>query len=167
MAFTYYYYSAPVNIRQSTNSSANTTIWAMRNDTGSTKTVYIERIELNMAFDAGTPITRSLQRYDIVRFSAATPTGGTTLTVVPIDSSSPSTQITDVRQIDTGLTVSGISFGTSILTIGVPASDGATVNYSSSAIPIILASGEGFCIRLNNTAVVGQSITGFISWSER
>lgn len=167
MAFLYYNYSAPINVRQSTTSAANTTIWAMRNDLNSTKTIYIDHIEINMSFDAGTPLGRSLQRYDFVRFSSATPTGGSSITAVPNDSTAPSTQITDIRSVDTGLTTSGISFGTPIITVGVPATDSAVVNYQSSDIPIILGAGEGFCIRLTNTAVAGQGMTGFITWSDR
>lgn len=161
------YYSAPVNIRQTTNTSANSTVWAMRNSASSTKIIYIERLELNLAFDSGTPLTRSLQRYDFVRFSAANPTGGTALTVVPMDSSSASTQVSDLRFLDTGLTTTGITFSTPILTIGIPATDATSINYGISSIPVILAPGEGFCIRLNVAAITGQSITGFITWSER
>lgn len=166
-SYLYYTYSAPINIRQSATTAINTTVWSIRNDVSSTKTIFIESIQINMAFDSGTPLARSLQRYDFMKFSAATPTGGTSLTIVPTDSNAAATKITDARQVDTGLTVSGVSFGTPFLTVGVPATDSAVVNFQTTDIPIILNAGEGICIRLNVAAVVGQSMTGFISWSER
>src|SRR5258708_5807299 len=110
----------------------------MRNDAASTKIIFIESIQVTMAFDSGTPLGRSLQRYDIIRFSAATPSGGTAITVVPTDSSAPSTQVTSVASAAAGLTVTSVSFGAPILTIGVPATDGANVNYQNSAVPVIL-----------------------------
>lgn len=167
MAYLYNIYSAPINIRQSAASIAGTTVWSMRNNTSSTKVIFIESLQINMAFDVATPITRQLLRYDFVRFSAATPTGGTTVTVVSDDSTAPSTQITDVRFLDTGLTTTGVTFGTANLTVGVPATDSAVVNYQTSNIPIFLAAGEGICLRLNVASLAGQSMTGFISWSER
>lgn len=165
--YLYYYYSLPINIRQSASTTSNATIWGMRNQSASTKLIFIDSIQINMAFDSGTPLTRSLQRYDFIKFSTATPTGGTVINPVAGDTSAPASQITDSRFLDTGLTTTGLVFGTSFLTLGVPATDSAIVNYQSTSIPIILAAGEGLCIRLNNNAVVGQSITGFISWSER
>lgn len=162
------YYSLPVNVRSSsTGVAANSTIWSMRNDPSSSVTVIIETISLNMSFDMGTPLTRSLQRYDFIRFSAATPTGGTAITPDPTMSSSPTSQITDARLLDTGLTTTGLSFGNPFLTVGVPATDSAVVNYENSTMKIYLSPGEGLCIRLNNASVQGQSITGFIQWSER
>ena len=162
------FYSLPVNVRQgSTGTAANSTIWSMRNDPTSTKTIVIEEVSLNMSFDMGTPLGRSLQRYDFIRFSAATPTSGTALTVVSTISTNPTSAVTDARFVDTGLTTTGITFGTAFLTVGVPATDSAVVNYQSSNTNIYLNPGEGLCIRLNNASVAGQSITGFISWSER
>lgn len=161
------YYSAPVSIRQTAASAANSTVWAMRNAAASTKTVVIERIYLLISFDAGTPITRSFQRYDLVRFSAATPTAGTAVTVVLQDSSNAATQVTDVRFLDTGLTTTGVTFGTSFATVGVPASDGATNVYVRDVVGFKLAPGEGFAIRLNTAAVIGQDLDGEIVWSER
>lgn len=161
------YYSLPVNIRQTAATAANATVFAMRNAAASTKTVYIEDIELLMAFDVGTPLTRSLQRYDLVRFSAATPTAGTALTVVMMDSAAAATQVTDARFVDTGLTTTSVSFGTAFATISCPATDATTSHFHRSGIALKLAAGEGFCIRLTVAAVVGQSLSGCITWSER
>lgn len=161
------YYSLPINIRQTAATAANATVFALRNAAASTKTVYIEDIQLLMAFDTATPLTRSLQRYDLVRFTTATPTAGTALTVVAMDSSAAATQVTDARFLDTGLTTTSVVFGSAFATIGCPATDATTSEFSRNGISIKLAPGEGFCIRLTVAAVVGQSLTGCVTWSER
>lgn len=162
-----FYYSAPVGIRQSNNTGSGATVWAMRNPVGSAKVVFVESINLLMGFDAGTPLGRSFQKYDLVRFSAATPTAGSAITVVAMDSAAAASVVTDVRFVDTGLTTTSVSFGTAFATIGCPASDGSTNFYSRQGVALRLAAGEGLCIRLNGAAVQGQDLAGEIVWSER
>jgi len=164
---TYTYYSLPVKIRQTAATASGATILSMRNGAASTITVFIERIELLLAFDSGTPVTRSTQSYDLVRFSTATPTGGTALSVAQMYSGDVGTQIADARWLDTGLTTTGVVFNPPFATISLPASDGATTKYQREGIAVMLGVGEGLCIRLNSAAVVGQSISGEIVWSER
>lgn len=161
------YYSAPVQIRQSATTAANGTVFSMRNAAASTRTVYIERINLSMFFDTGTPLGRSLQRYSLCRFSAATPSTGTTETVIEMDNANPSTQVTDVRFLDTGLTTTSVSFESAFAIIGCPAVDGSVSPFVREGISFKLAAGEGFCIRLTVTAVIGQGLAGEIVWSER
>jgi hypothetical protein len=161
------YYSAPIKIRQSASTGSGATVWSMRNSASSTVTVFIERIELLLAFDSGTPLTRSLQLYDLVRFSTATPTGGTTVSVAQMYSGDTGTQVSDVRFLDTGLTTTGAVFNPPFCTIGCPATDATTTKYQRDTIALILGIGEGFCIKLNGAAVIGQSLTGEIVWSER
>jgi len=161
------YYSAPVNIRQSAATASNSTVWAMRNSATSTVTIFIERIELLMAFDSSTPSTRSTPRYDLVRFSTATPTGGTVISVAQMYSGDVGTQVTDARFLDTGLTTTGVVFNPAFATIGCPATDATTTKYQRQGIALMLGAGEGLCIKLNIASVVGQSLTGEIVWSER
>jgi hypothetical protein len=163
----YNYYSLPIKIRQTATTGSGTTILSMRNGTSSTVTIIIERMELLLGFDSATPAIRSTPCYDLVRFSTATPTGGTAITVAQMYSGDVGTQIADARWLDTGLTTTGVVFNTPFCTIGIPASDGHTTKYQRQDIALMLGVGEGFCIRLNGTAVVGQSITGEIVWSER
>jgi hypothetical protein len=160
------YYSLPVNIRQSAGTTAGTVVWAMRNNAASPKIVMIEDINLMMSFDAGTPITRQSLRYEFVRFNSATPTGGTQITPTMMDSTAPSTLVTDARYVDTGLTTSGMVFENAFASVGCPASDGVSVAYHRTK-PIKLAAGEGLAIRLNMNAVAGQGLFGEIIWSER
>lgn len=160
------YYSLPVGIRQSTATTAGTTVWSMRNNSGSPKIVMIERISLLMSFDAGTPLTRTSLRYELVRFNTATPSGGTSVSPTMMDSDAPATLVTDARYADTGLTVTSVVFENPFASVGCPASDGASVNYLRD-IPIKLAAGEGLAIRLNVAAMAGQGLFGEIIWSER
>lgn len=161
------YYSLPVSIRQSAGTSAGNVVWTMQNVSPSIKIVVIEKIDLTMSFDAGTPLTRTSLRYEFVRFNTATPTGGTQITPTPMDSNSPATVVTDARFLDTGLTTTGVVFeNTTISSVGCPASDGASVTYKRD-LPIKLAAGEGLAIRLNVASVAGQGLFGEIVWSER
>jgi hypothetical protein len=161
------YYSLPIKIRQTATTGSGATIFSMRNGTSSTVTIIIERMEFLLAFDSGTPVTRSTQSYDLVRFSTATPTGGTALSVAQMYSGDAGTQITDARWLDTGLTTTGVVFNSPFCTISCPASDGATTKFHRDGVALWLGVGEGFCIKLNGAAVVGQSISGEVVWSER
>jgi hypothetical protein len=163
----YNYYSLPIKIRQTATTGSGATIFSMRNGAASTVTIIIDRIELLLAFDSGTPLTRSTQSYDLVRFSTATPTGGTALSVAQMYSGDVGTQITDARWLDTGLTTTGVVFNPPFCTISCPATDATTTKYQREGIALMLGVGEGFCIKLNGAAVVGQSLSGEIVWSER
>lgn len=161
------YYSIPVNIRQTASTASGATVLSIRNSATSTVTIFIERIELLLAFDSATPSTRSTQRYDLVRFSTATPTGGTSISVAQMYSGDVSTQVTDARFLDTGLTITGVVFNPPFVTIGCPATDATTTKYTREGVALLLGIGEGFCIKLNGAAIIGQSLTGEIVWSER
>lgn len=162
------YYSAPVEVHQTAATATAATIWAMRNAAASTRTVYVERIQLSVDFSGTNPVTRSLLGYDLCRFSTATPTAGAAITVIKMDNSgNPSTQVTDVRDLDTGLTTTSVVFETAFATVAVGSTDGATREYTREGISLKLAAGEGLCIRLTNTAIIGLNISGEIVWSER
>lgn len=161
------YYSVALGFRQSAATAANSTVFSLRNPTGSTKTLFIELINLNMSFDSGTPLGRSTQTYNILGFNTATPTGGTAINIAPLDSNNPTSQVTDVRFLDTGLTTTGVVFGNKVMTISCPATDQTVINYKRENPIIKLMAGEGLAIRLGVAAVIGQSLAGEISWSER
>jgi len=167
-------YIANVNIRQTAVTAANSTVWAMRNVAGPL-TVYIRHIRLIVSFD-GTAAATTTLRYDIERFDTATPTGGTAVTVVKKRSTYATSNVTDVRFLDTGLTTTSVAFGAAFHTIGLAASvtnggmeqdlDFTTALERYNA-PFELASGEGLCIRLNVAAVVGLSLRGSVTWDEK
>lgn len=160
-------YSVAINIRQTASTAANATVFAMRNDAASTRKIKIEDIILNMSFDSGTPLGRSLQRYNLVGFNGATPTGGNQIIIASLDNTNPTSQVTDARSVDTGLTMAGVSFGPAIVTVGCPATDATVSQIRISDKRIVLAAGEGLAIRLASSAVAGQGLTGTIVWSER
>lgn len=161
------YYQLPINIRQTTNTSVGSVVWAMTNSSSSIKQVIIENINIIMSFDEATPSTRTTLAYELVRFNTVTPTGGTSIIPILIDSLTMTSSVTDARSLDTGLTISGIVFENPLTIITCPACDGSSINYVRNRIPIKLLAGEGLAIRLNADAIEGQSISGDIIWSER
>lgn len=162
------YYSAPVAIDQTAATAANATVWSMRNPSASTRTVYIERIYLNTTYDDATPVTRQTVRYNLCRFSTATPTAGTVITAIKMDNANPLTQVTDIRFLDTGLTTTGVVFESAFATLSQPATGGiGGTNFVLDKTSLKLAAGEGLCIRLATAALNGIGLCGQIVWSER
>lgn len=163
-------YLLPIQVRQTAATSAASTIWAMRNST--TISVYIKKIVVNTSFD-GTPAA-STGAYNFLRFNTATPTTGTALTVVKKSNSYGASNVTDARFLDTGLSVTSVVFETSFMQVGVARQNGSTQVMQSifdlsgyRNQPFILAPSEGLCIQLNVTAVIGDSIAGYVEWDER
>ncbi len=164
-------YFIPVNIRASAATAA-ATLWAMRN--GTTRNIHIRRIRLNSYFD-GTAAA-SLAQYALKRFSAATPTGGASIltSIAKKKSSMPASTIIDARFVDTGLTVAGVSFETGNLTFGSPRQNGAAgviqldfdVGGDENFDSLVLAPSEGLAIQNLATAVIGDSIIGYIEFDE-
>lgn len=165
-------YALPVNIRQTAATVANSTVWTMRN--GASKKMFLRRILLQILFD-GTAAAATTLKYMLARFSAATPTGGTALTAVKMQSTFPATTLADARFLDTGLTTTGITFETEWATLAIPASvtNGVVhvpipfIGSNEAKEPFVLAPNEGLAIRLQNAAVIGQGISGSIHWDER
>jgi hypothetical protein len=160
------YYSVPVNIRQTAATASGATVFAMRNSATSTLLVFVERMHFLLGFDAATGVVAT-PRYDLIRFSGATPTGGTAIPVAQMYSGDSATQVTDARFLDTGLTTTGVVFNSPFAEIGCPAALGVTALFTRQDIPLVLAPGEGFCIRTSTTTAVGISIVGEVVWSER
>lgn len=158
-------YCAPVRIRQNAATASGGTVWAMRFSSSATRKFYLQSMHLTATFDAATPLGRSLQSYDIMGFSNATPTSGTAITVVSMDGGAASS-VTDARFLDTGLTTTSVSFGTAFSTISVPAAEGAVSPYVRDSVGLALSAGQGLAIRLNGAAVVGQGLSGEVCWLE-
>lgn len=163
-------YATFVNIRQTAATAANATVFSFRNPANSEKNIYIEKINLVHAFDSATPVTpRSTLRYRLQGFGGATPSGGTTQTPAKLDSAMGASVGPDIRYLDTGLTTTGVSFGGIYSVISCPACDGSLSVFSKKKEDYVakLYAGEGFCFRLENAAIAGQSLCGEIIWSER
>lgn len=159
------YYSTFVNIRQSGNTAANSTVFAMRASPSHIRKIEIQKIELVASFDDATPLARSLMRYSLTRFSAATPTGGIVINAAEMDTNNPVTNVSDIRYLDTGLTTTNVVFHNPFAVIGVPAVSG-TVTYFKWNERFNILPGQGLCIRLLVQANLGQGLTGMIFWRE-
>ncbi len=165
-------YMAPIFIRQTFASVVDVCVWAMRNtQAAGGKKCRIKDLNLQTGFD-GT-VAASMGLYKLQRFSAATPTGGAALGVMKKSSAAPATVVTDVRQLDTGLTVAGVTFEPEYLVVAVNRQRG--LNYldlerdespGAENTEILLQPGEGLCLRLGAAAVIGDQLAGFVEWEE-
>lgn len=161
-------YAAAFSLRQTAASAANTTVFSMRNAAASTKVVFIEKMIFNMSFNATAPVARTNLSYIMQRFNTATPTGGTVIVVGKMDADDAATSVTDVRFLNTGLTVAGVVFETGVQAlIYSPNSGTAVSNYTDDAVGIKLKAGEGLAMLLGAAAIIGQEIGGVIVWSEK
>ena len=161
----------PVRIRQTAATAATATVWAMRN-THATKCAHVKNIRL---FAYGDASASGQVAYELCRFSGATPTAGTALTLIRMrNSSTYTTGVTDARFLDTGLTVAGVVFETAFAALQCQGGLGSGHHLDMDMLDLArtwsgfeLGPGEGLCIRLGATAVVGQRIAGGVFWDER
>lgn len=158
-------YNLPVIVRSTAATAAAPLIWAMRN--GTTRTIRIRQIMLTLDFD-GTPAVSSAQ-YLLARFSGANPTGGVALAVIRSSTADSLSTLADARQLDTGLGVAGIAFETSFVGLNHARALGTSVCYPlvfGEDRPFVLAGGQGLGIITNVAQVIGDSISGNVSWEE-
>lgn len=152
-----------------TTLTAGTTYFTMRNL--GTRRVFIRRMEFKLGFSGTAAASRSL--YEIERFSAATPTGGTAITALKKDNTHPASSVTDIRFAPGGLTTTGVTFEAVLHLIGH--TNQLTIDHSQDlsfigdgeAGKIVLAVNEGLCIRANTAIVAGSYLVGNITWDER
>lgn len=160
-------YSAPIEIRQTAATALGSTVWAMRNAAASTKRVFIIAFALQMQFNGTNPVTRQILAYDLQRFSTATPTGGTAQTAHKRRSADAASQVTDIRFLNTGLTMTSVVFDADVIATYVCGSvDSASCPSQIYAKEEELAPGEGLALRLSVAAVVGQEVGGEVVWLE-
>lgn len=163
----------PILVRQTGATAAASTVWAARNVAGP-QTVYIRRIRGAVTFD-GTAAAATTIGYDFMRFSVATPTGGTALTPIKKRSAYAASNVSDARFLDTGLTVAGVTFETPFARVQAPISVTSMIRpfeidfsyLGDRGAPFELASGEGLAIQLTATAVIGLGISGWVEYDER
>ena len=149
--------------------AAGSKIWAMRN--GASKTMRIKRIYIGVSFDGSAASSTSC--YQFMRFSGATPSGGTALTAVKKKTSLGATTMADARyNYAAALTVTGITFETSFFEIGCQRQVNANIEAYLVADQegpdsiIELAPNEGLAINLYVAAVIGDGLGGYIEWEE-
>jgi hypothetical protein len=161
-------YTAPVGMRYTGTTAANSAVWAIR--AGATKPLFIRRIVLFSGFDGTAAATSA--RHEIRRFRTATPSGGSAVVAVPKDIASGNSTAADIRQDTAGgaLTVTSVTFDDPIKCVGScprGVSGAVTVfNVDFSSAPIRIDVNDGLCIRNSIVAVVGDSLAGFIEWEE-
>lgn len=165
-------YLLPIKIRQTATTAAGETVWAMRYVSGSL-IVHIRRISGVITFD-GTASPAKTVGYRFRRFSAATMSGGTTITVAKKRSSYPDSVVTDARFSDTGLTTTGVTFDAIFSELLIPISVSSmilpfSVDFDKIGIRLSdfeLSAGEGLAIQLSEAAEVGLGIFGWVEWDE-
>lgn len=146
-----------------------TTYWTMRN-LGANR-VFIRRIELNIGFTGTAAASRSLFRFE--RFSTATPTAGTALTVIKGSNTFGNSSVTDARFAPGGLTTTSVVFETAFDRVGINNQLSGDFSHITDFQQLgeenlfTLAVGEGIAIRAYGAVVLGSYITGKIRWSER
>jgi hypothetical protein len=153
--------------------AANTTLMSARFSAASTRKAYVFKIRLNgVVYTAGAAggIGTLL---GVQRFTTATPTLGTART--PNEMNEPlttATDMTDVRDLNSALTVTSVVFGNIVAAVQMPNSSTnvAPLEYVLEPYyPIVLAAGDGLCLRTMNagplTATWGFSYT--LYWTEK
>jgi hypothetical protein len=171
-------YVAQIDLRPGAiTAGAAVALWAIRN-LGS-KVAYIRRILLQGSVNPTTAVASSWY-YTLNRFSAATPTGGNSITVLKKRNSYGSTSVTDARQIasaaTSGLTTTSVTFEAAFSVLAGPRNNAANavldLNFCTSALERFntfeLAVNEGLAILLpTNASIAGDFMTGHIEWDER
>lgn len=166
-------YIAPVQVIQTAATVAGTTVWAMRN--GATKIITYRRLRAVHAFTG--VLAAGQLRYGLFRFSTATPTGGTAITVAEADTDNPATGVVSCRMLDTGLTVAGVVFEPTPLriyalplaaTLGLAlAGVVPIVQINDDISDIVLRANEGLALQIvGGAAIIGWSLIGEAEWSE-
>lgn len=164
-------FMAPINIRQTATTAAQSTVWYL-NAAGALG-LYIRRLVLQVGFD-GTAAASTV-RYDLLRYGTAVCSGGIAITPIKKSTANATATTATAGFADTGVTVTSVVFETAFATLACPIS----VTSRSSVYPInlvtpaqrfgeiVIASGQGLAIQLTVTAVVGQTITGYVEWDEK
>ena len=154
--------------------AAGTTLAALRHGTGATTKVYITRLHITISIatigvTAGVPGQITWQR-----FTTATPTGGTARTAARKDASTGSgTQIIGCQDLASALTVTSVAFTDVFVAEAIPNSTvGASYEYVTDLDEdefIVLAAGDGICLRTSVAAPATQTWTFnyTIHWLEK
>ena len=157
---------AAQNIPQFTAAlAANAGLFAIRN--GTTRRVKLSLVELSLAF-AGTAAASTMQ-ISIRRFTTATPTAGTALTIVQEDTANATaTSVIDARcaTAAAALTTTGLVIGAPIFVACCPRSvTGAVFNYEMSR-DMVLNVNEGLIVQYDTVGVIGDALSVTTYWGE-
>jgi len=164
-----------VLVRQTAATAAGASVWAVRN-THATKRLYITRIVMQLSFDGTGAAT--LMRYEWIKGTGNTAlSGGAVVTPAIFQTDLTQSVAVDARILDTGLTVTGVTFGASIWT-GTQGrlTPAATVQAAGGFLEILewptaieLKQNEVLALRNGptNVSVIGDSVFGSVRFVER
>lgn len=157
-------YDLPIQIIPTTV-TANTYYFTLRN-TGATTFELLE-LEVQATFAGTAAATRSI--FGMGRFSTATPTGGTAITAIKMDTVMPAITY-DARFAPAGLTVTGVVAETNVSQMQIISQLTATYAgeiVNASIQEFTLAPGEGFYIRAETANVAGAAFVGVLLFGSR
>ena len=142
--------------------AANTVLMSMRFDPTSNRIARLSRLRVNfnIATVGATALIGGI--VGIQRFSGAIPTGGTVRTPNKMDEVlSTSSHMTDVRDLNSALTVTSVVVGSLVSENRVPiVISGATSYYEwvyEPAYPLVLRPGDGVCLRTQSIMPATQT----------
>lgn len=162
-------YLVPLLIKPVTTLTAGTTYFSMRN-TGN-KQVFLLNAQFQTIYDGSDAGNIVSSTFSLERFSAATPSGGSTVTPAKGSSTFGATSIGDARMANSGLTTTGVSFDAALgyITVLNRSSSGVALDLArdSSSQGLHLLPGEGFCLRAFNSLTAGVGLTGIIVYGEQ
>lgn len=154
--------------------AADTTLMSARLSTGSTRRAYINKFRVLMTTSTvgaagGVPSVLGMQK-----FSAATPTGGTSRTSTRLGTTTKgsATDITDIRDNNAALTVTSVVFGEEVSWSSTPTNStlaGIIEWIFEPLAPLELAAGEGICLRTRQVgpATATWNFAYTMHWFER
>lgn len=155
---------ATIDLVPATTLTSGTVYFALRN--GGARSIYVRRFDLQMGFTGTAAASRS--SYEIVRFTAGTPSGGTAMAPAKKITSSAASAAT-VLVAPAGLTMTGATFDAGPIH-RVASPNQVTVSTTQDVIftdELVLAPGEGIVVRANGAIVAGSFLTGSMGWYER
>jgi hypothetical protein len=165
--------TALIKVRQTAATGAGAAVWAIRNPSA-TRTVVIKRLALRCFFDGTAAAT--LMRYELIKGTGVTAFSGGAV-VSPLIKRTAMAPTAEVRVLDTGLTLTGVSWGgpgheiihgrvTQATTVFVSTQD--ILDFAEIDIENIeLATNEVLAIRNVVVAVIGDNILGHCDFDAR
>jgi len=168
---------ANVLVRQSAATAAGASVWGLHEPTAG-RTIYITKIWLKPSFDGAAALTH--MRYELIKATGVTSfTGGVVVTPL-IKRTSIGAPNAVARVLDTGLTLTGATFGGAFYTLNYQrilsgAALATTMGYITGPVhvlefnpPIELAQNEALAIRNGptNASVIGDTLMGGVEFQE-
>jgi len=165
-------YRAPIKIRHTGTTSADEPVWQMRLKDDANVIVHVTKMYIVVSFDGTAAATTS--SYVVEKFDTATMTGGVAITAAKKTENTLATEVTDIRDIlaGTGLTDTSVNLLGELANIGCPrGATGQAVPYVFTNLCYLqnrgdVVQGEGLAITLDDTAVIGDALRGFVEWTE-